>query len=366
MAQYDARNTGTHPNATGPMGSLSADWEFGVEYRNAFRVSRPAVVDGTVYAGVVIFGSLPAALLAIDAEDGSEQWRYETEGDVLVTPAVDEERVYVVADGGLRAIDRASGDGEWTYQLPAGGGDPTVVDDTVYVVGGEPAVHAVDTDTGEARWTTSGETAPMGRTPAVVDGRVLVTVADEGAVLALDDGAEGAELWRAPVDQPTDAPVATGEAIVVGDADGGLHRIGSDGDVEWSESALEVGPRSSSVGVVAPALADDVLYYCGQDGELAAVGVDGERRWREHLSCQPAAGPVVADGVVYVAGAASEGTDDAASGSGVVYGVSADGEIVLEHRDAAGYWAPAVLDDTAYLGVLRTEGQSTLHVTALN
>lgn len=366
MARYDAGNTGTHPAATGPTGSLSAAWEFRVEYRNAFFTSQPAVADDTVFAGVVIFGELPAALLAIDAADGTERWRLETEYDVVATPAVGEDHVYAVADGVLRTLDRSNGDEDWTYPLPEGGGDPTLVEDTVYVVGGEPTVHAVDASTGESRWTASADTTSRswGRTPAIADGRVYVTDRDEGAVIALDAGAAGETRWRAPVDEPTDAPVATGEAVFVGDQGGGLHCIDTGGAVQWSESAVGAS-FYDDVGVVAPALAEDVLYSSGQGGELTAVGVDGEPRWRADLSFQPFGAPVVADDVVYVAGATSEEVEGSTSDGGVVYGVSTDGEVVLEHRDADAHGPPAVLDGTAYLSVLRSEGATRMDLTAL-
>lgn len=364
MARYDAGNTGKLPDATGPTGSLAAEWTFDVEYERAMMASQPAVVDGEVYTGVVNFGEGTAALLSIDATDGTERWRFETRGDVLATPAAGAESVYAVVEGALRAFDRSSGDESWTYSLPVGGGDPTLVDDTVYVVGGEPAVHAVDAETGEARWTTSGEDQQWGRTAAVADGRVFVTAIDGGAVVALDGRANGAELWRVPVEEPTDAPVATGEAVFVVDDGGTLHRISADGALQWTESVAE-SSFGSHTAVVAPALAEDALYCCGQGGELVAVGVDGERRWHVDLSYGPESAPVVADGVVYVAGAATADIHDVESDTGVVYGVSTDGEVVLEHTDAAVFWPPAVLDDTAYLGVARTEEENVLDVTAL-
>jgi len=364
MVQYDAGNTGYHPDATGPTGSLEDGWGFRVDDPAAFLTCQPAVVDGVAYAGVSTWGDVgPAAVYAIDAAEGEQQWRFATESSVDVTPAVEAEHVYVVADGALRALQHSDGTERWAYPLSGTGGDPTVLEDTVYVIDDEPAVHAVDVEGGTARWTATGGASVLGRTPAVADGRVIATVPDtEGHAIAF--GAEsGDERWRLPIDEPMGTPVATPDAVFVADESAQVHRISPTGEHRWTETTVDVELRNS-IGATGPAVTDDSIYHCGENGRLAALDRSGERRWTVDLPIDPLGSPVVADGVVYVGGVprpASDSEPDPAP----LFGVRTDGEIVVAHGGPSAVGPPTVLDGTVYCGVLRATDDPQLDVAAL-
>jgi len=67
---YDTANTGYAPDNTGPIDTSQEQWTYDT---GDTILPSPAVVDGTVYVGV-----RGDNVYALDAVDGTEQWRYET------------------------------------------------------------------------------------------------------------------------------------------------------------------------------------------------------------------------------------------------------------------------------------------------
>jgi len=101
MFRYDATNTGTAAEETGPTAAVTERWTFGTG--DAVK-SSPAVVDGTVYVG-----SDGGSVYALDAADGTEQWSTKFEmASVDSSPAVVDGTVYVGSDDGtVYALDES-------------------------------------------------------------------------------------------------------------------------------------------------------------------------------------------------------------------------------------------------------------------
>ncbi|WP_435359023.1 PQQ-binding-like beta-propeller repeat protein [Haloarchaeobius sp. DFWS5] len=168
-------------------------------------------------------------LLAVDAADGTEQWRYTSdEGDegpfVCPGATVVDGTVYGVEYGGLVfALDAADGSELWTYPVDAETRNaPAVADGTVYVPAFDGTLHALDAETGEARWTKTVEGIARG-VSANADG--VVTWTHGKAVPGVYAyGADGSERWSfrhsgdlsRPVVDGTRAYVAVEGGYVVG------------------------------------------------------------------------------------------------------------------------------------------------------
>jgi outer membrane protein assembly factor BamB len=101
-----------------------------------------------------VFYSTQKSLVAIDRDSGSEQWRFETQGDTA-PPSVGSETVYFgtgVHERVFRALDTRTGDLRWRYEgelvedgdTYRGGFDsaPVVVENAVYVVSGDGYLYA--------------------------------------------------------------------------------------------------------------------------------------------------------------------------------------------------------------------------------
>lgn len=163
----------------------------------------PAVADvagrrGESPGGPTVFvGSWDHNVYAIDAGDGTEKWRFETDGKVEFSPAVTD----IATDGGISPD-------------PPGG-------DTVFVGSKDGNVYAIDTADGTQQWRfdMEGET---GSAPAVADGTVLVESQKRGdnSLHALD-ATEGTERWRFDAG----SAVAVADGFVFGSDLGSVHAL---------------------------------------------------------------------------------------------------------------------------------------------
>ncbi|WP_459192797.1 outer membrane protein assembly factor BamB family protein [Halosimplex sp. J119] len=135
----------------------TGDVEWRYEARAHGRIRSPAVVDGVVYAPI---GN---ALHAIDAADGTREWRFATGYEGTSRPAVADGTVYVSAKN-VYALDAATGTERWRLVNRAeldGFTDrnprqdaPVVTADRVYV-----GLGALDAATGDPLWGEFGEHA---------------------------------------------------------------------------------------------------------------------------------------------------------------------------------------------------------------
>ena len=159
-------------------------WRFETD-RNV--VSSPAVVDGTVFVG-----SNDKTVYALDAATGTRQWAFETDGTVSSSPAVVDGTVFVGSGQNVYALDAATGTRQWAFETDGlVNPSPAVVDGTVFVGSFDGNVYALDAATGTRQWAFETD-GTVSSSPAVVDGTVFVGSYD-GNVYALGGDATGAE-----------------------------------------------------------------------------------------------------------------------------------------------------------------------------
>ncbi|WP_424005235.1 PQQ-binding-like beta-propeller repeat protein (plasmid) [Haloarcula salina] len=256
----------------------------------------PTVWDGSVFVGVGCHNLACAWyaeetdvpengwIYSLDAASGETNWRYEVGTEVVSSPAVTGELMYIGAsDGTLYALTPASGDVEWTYDTrDMIWSSPAFAYGTVFITDWNGNVHAVDGATGEQEWLadTAGryisgsvavdeESVYVGHTPY----NTLDDPTTNHAKVFRFDRTTGTEEWtfETPALEIGSSPVVTDERLYVGShrqtdgEDVGVHALSTDGDEAWF---LEVGSRG--VGS-SPALVDDVLYFSGTDATVYAV-----------------------------------------------------------------------------------------------
>ncbi|MFU1779953.1 PQQ-binding-like beta-propeller repeat protein [Haloarcula japonica] len=256
----------------------------------------PTVWDGSVFIGVGCH-NLACAWYAdetdvpengwvysLDAASGETNWRYEVGTEVVSSPAVTDEAVYVGAsDGTLYALTPASGDIKWTYDTrDMIWSSPALAFGTVFITDWNGNVHAVDAATGDQEWLADTAGKYISGSVAIDEEGVYVghtpynTLDDpttNHAKVFRFDRTTGTEEWtfETPALEIGSSPVVTEERLYVGShrqtdgEDVGIHALTTDGDEEWF---LEIGNRG--VGS-SPALVDDVLYFSGTDATVYAV-----------------------------------------------------------------------------------------------
>jgi outer membrane protein assembly factor BamB len=258
-------------------------------------------------------------------------WQVELDGKVELGPVVRDGTVYVGSETGVfRALDPEDGTQRWKFDTGAsfffGTGtrySPLVADDTVFTVSGNRsgahgdqfAVYALNARTGEKRWSMSEGFPNFLSLLGVAGGRAFVATSDDslsdaGETLYALDAKSGETLWTAEIGDADEAAVTPDAAYVAartrfdafGTAEGTRrwsrsfdgHLLGPEvgGDVMYagfrsgsdSSAALALDPESGETrwsvddGFVTSLLADESLYVGGEN--VASFAPDGTERWR--------------------------------------------------------------------------------------
>ncbi len=146
----------------------------------------PAVETGRVFI------ASSAGLHAVDATSGEQLYFVADVGGERTVPAVANGSIYIVTHGRseddqLVAVDAADGSVQWRESFPdLGYGSPVIADDIVYAEG-ENGVVALDAASGQRSRMIGGSGSPVARV-----GEVLYTT-DGGTLVALD--VSGGQLW---------------------------------------------------------------------------------------------------------------------------------------------------------------------------
>ncbi|MFJ8926354.1 PQQ-binding-like beta-propeller repeat protein [Streptomyces sp. NPDC102364] len=261
-----------------------------------------AVADGCIHA------SDGPTLWALDARDGSDLWRIQTDAWVYALQADHGTVVTATRGGGVQAREAVSGELQWEItgcqtDFEATEAGPVMYDGTVYVWQ-DARLRALDARTGDERWSYPiGDAAscggvPMRLTPAS-DGHVYVAAGTR--VLAID-AASGHVRWHfeAPavfLSPPAFAPGAavTGGGVYLVDHLGTVYALdATDGRDRW-RIATEARPSS-----VDPVLVAQGHVHVGSGQGLYTLdAVTGTPKWRFQAGGEIAGAPVVADGRIH-------------------------------------------------------------------
>jgi outer membrane protein assembly factor BamB len=242
--------------------------------------------------------SLPDSLTQVwRASTGEGASRYSR---VLSHPIVEKGRVYVM-DGAVQvsAYDTATGDRLWQVDLKpedergtSFGGGVAFWNDRLFASTGYAQVLALDPADGKVIWRSSVG-APVRSAPTVSDGRVfVVTVENELAVLAADDGRR---LWVHNGIPETASllgsasPAVEGEVVVVAYSSGELYALTVEtGRPLWSDSLAStrsVNAVSSLADIRGwPVIDRGRVFAASHSGRMAAIDLrTGERAWEQEL-----------------------------------------------------------------------------------
>jgi outer membrane protein assembly factor BamB len=340
MYRGDAAHTGELPGP-GISGRPYRLWRFD---SSGELYSSPAVVDGMVFVG-----TKAGFVFALDSADGSERWRKEL-GNYIVrsSPAVIDGKVYIGAGYTLFALDAKTGQETWHGSTSfSGSSSPTFADGTIYVASQSSTVYAFDATSGKQRWSFPTD-GPIFSSPAV-SGSLVFVGTDNGKLLALST-ASGQAQWRAETQGGIySSPAVAGDFVYVTTKAGKTYAYNiATGQLRWSYDAG---------GEASPVVANGILYVAGADGGLYALDAahGGDPKWLFPTGSPITVSPTVADGIVYVASGTTLYAIDAATGA--------------EHwRYAAGYrieTSPIVVNgmvfiggDDGYLDAIKGDGTS--------
>jgi outer membrane protein assembly factor BamB len=113
-------------------------------------------------------------------------WVKHVGGSVNLTPAVDENKIYVPVEGGLlRALDSITGKYLWTFDSGTDNlSTPTLVENILLVGDSKGAIRAVDRDSGEEQWSLQIAEGLTSR--PVLAGDTLYIASRDGTLYAVE------------------------------------------------------------------------------------------------------------------------------------------------------------------------------------
>ena len=207
--------------------------------------STPAVADGVAY-----FGSLDHSVYAVALHDGSQQWKFAASGAVAASPVVYGGRVYVGAfDGDFYALDARTGVEEWRFEGASNWywARPLVHGGVILAPSLDGNLYALNADTGNLLWTVETE-GPIVGSPAVVSDSMIALASTDGRVRLIGMG--GSVLDACNVNEEIRTPVVSeGDFIYFGARDHSIRalRVKPNGnpDEEWVHFTNQESPTQT-------------------------------------------------------------------------------------------------------------------------
>ncbi|HJP91887.1 MAG TPA: PQQ-binding-like beta-propeller repeat protein [Pyrinomonadaceae bacterium] len=238
-------------------------------------------------------------IVALKARDGQLYWRAEMGGELSASPVADENSIYVASEttvqanesrapsGTLRALGREGGVTQWMTPLvrPLRGA-LTVADGKLFAGGSDGRAYAFDKRTGGVLWSIPYALV-FSSQPVVKDGRVFLG-SEDGTLLALDEST-GQLIWRYRTKGAVHGPVAVaGGSVFFGSGDGYIYAVSSDkGRMKWR--------KRTGGGVEAVVLAGDGVLAASLDNFAYLLNQKGTMLWKKQLPGRIAAQPLTVE-----------------------------------------------------------------------
>jgi outer membrane protein assembly factor BamB len=250
-------------------------------YEYDYRHSAPLV-----HAGLVFVGSASGALHAVFRDIGLPAWSFQTAGPIRSTPSTDGRRVYFGSwDGTLYALDIESGAVAWTVDTEGVIQGSPATDAGRVIVGSRSArILAREAETGAEAWThVRPDGSWIESSPVIYRDTVFVGSSDARSLFALDARTgdtiwsfdTGGWSWARPVIEEGAVYIgALGAAPYGQELDPGFFAVDQQtGKLNWEFTPEPVAGDSYVTGGVyaAPVIAGGVVYVAGVDGRLYAL-----------------------------------------------------------------------------------------------
>ena len=226
-------------------------------------------------------------LVALKANDGELYWRSDIGGELSASPVADSGTIYVASEttsppgstpstaGTLRALGREGGVTQWMTPLvkPLRGA-LTLSGERVFAGGSDGRIYAFDKRTGGVFWSIPVG-SPFNAQPVVQGGRVYLG-SEDGNLFSLEE-ATGRVLWRFNTKGAIRGPVAVANGLTfLGSGDGYVYAVSADkGKLVWQ--------KRTGGGVEAVSLAGDALLAASLDNFAYLLRLNGKMVWKRQL-----------------------------------------------------------------------------------
>jgi len=220
-------------------------------------------------------------IVALKAKDGQLYWRSEMGGELSASPVADDGMIYVASEvvspadqarqtgGALRALGREGGVTQWMTPLVRPlRGSLALSGGRLFAGGIDGRAYAFDKRTGGVFWSIPFA-APLNGHPVIANGRVYFG-SEDGTLLALEEST-GKLLWRYRTKGAIRGPVAvSNKTVFFGSGDGYVYAVRADkGRLIWRKrtgagvEAVTFTPQ----GLLAASL-DNFAYFLNENGAM--------------------------------------------------------------------------------------------------
>src|SRR4051812_29519606 len=184
-------------------------------------------------------------IVSLNVSDGHLYWKSDIGGELSASPAADNDAVYVASGttapegehrqptGALRALGREAGVTVWLRSLPFPlQGSLAVSDTNVFAGTSNGGFYSINKLNGEVKWFAQIG-SPLNGTPALSKTTVYVG-SEDGTVMALD-ASTGIQKWRFKTNGRVRGPMALIEdSVYFGSGDGYVYAVSeADGRLRW-------------------------------------------------------------------------------------------------------------------------------------
>ncbi len=238
-------------------------------------------------------------IISLKAGDGTLNWRSEFGGELSASPVADDLSVYVASEtgkpesgirratGALRALGKEGGVTQWMHTLAMPlQGSLTLANGKLFGGSSDGTLYAFDSRTGVVRWSFT-YSAPFNSQPVVAGARVYAG-SEDGNLVVLDEQT-GKLLWRYRTRGPVRGPAAIKDGIVYfGSADNYLYAVNStNGSLLWR--------KRTGAGVQAVVSAGEDLLVASLDNYVYKFSLRGKRLWKRQLPGRISAQPLITE-----------------------------------------------------------------------
>jgi outer membrane protein assembly factor BamB len=245
------------------------------------------------------------SIVSLSANDGQLYWKSEVGGEFSASPAADTRALYVASEttvaagekrpatGSLRALGREAGVTLWLKTLPVPiRGSLAMSDEKIFAGTGDGGFYSFDKATGNVGWFVQIG-SNLNCSPVISQHGVYVG-AEDGTLISLEEST-GRVRWRYATHGPVRGPVAViNDMVYFGSGDGYVYAVGeADGHLQWrSRTGAGVQAVKSVPRGLLVASFDNFVYLLSFQR--------GKRLWKRQLPGRISAQPVTAeDGALF-------------------------------------------------------------------
>ncbi len=235
-------------------------------------------------------------IVALQAKDGQLNWRSEMGGELSASPVADNSMIFVASEavtmagppsqvgGALRALGREGGVTQWmTPVVRPLRGSLALNGGKLFAGGIDGRAYAFDKRTGGVLWSIPFD-APLNGHPVSAKGRVYFG-SEDGTLLALEEST-GKLLWRFKTAGAIHGPVAVnGNTVFFGSGDGYIYAVHAD-------KGKSIWRKRTGAGVAAVTLTTQGILAASLDNFAYVLNPKGDVIWKRQLPGRIASKPL--------------------------------------------------------------------------